>query len=114
MGVIKFDKKEVLALVNSLPADAEITLVGDQGIYLMSFAQTVMPRTIVYAEGCNPDKDEDFYENKRAVYGGDDGGDDIGSAGDLLKIASEAYSTIIVRVTPTEISIGYDVAGGKG
>lgn len=51
-------------------------LVGDQGIYIMSFDQNEQ-RDIIYAKGCNPEKDTDWYSNKCSLYGGDDGGDDV-------------------------------------
>ena len=55
-----------------------LQLVGDHGVYLMSNApeQQKQPNgryRVAYAEGCDPDKDEDFYENKRELFGGDDG-----------------------------------------
>lgn len=54
-----------------------LSLVGDHGVYLMTNAKlegTPSSRgTVVYAEGCNPDLDEDFYENKELLFGGDDG-----------------------------------------
>ncbi|WP_300500060.1 DUF3085 domain-containing protein [Marinobacter sp.] len=54
-------------------------LVGDQGVYLITNAKleddsTPASRgTVAYAKGCNPEVDEDFYENKVALFGGDDG-----------------------------------------
>lgn len=55
-------------------------LVHDQGVYLMSNAE---PRDVVlkdgrehsyvtYAEHCNPDTDEDWWDNSRELVGGDD------------------------------------------
>lgn len=54
-------------------------MVGDQGVYLMSnviYLDGDTPDStseIVYAKGCNPDTDEDWYENKGRLFGGDDG-----------------------------------------
>lgn len=58
-----------------------LTLVGDQGVYLMTNASlpgTPSSRgTVVYAQGCNPELDDDFYENKRDLFGCDDGADTV-------------------------------------
>ena len=52
-------------------------LVGDRGVYLMPNSEWTLPpgerRDVAYAQGCNPETDEDFYENKQNLFGGDDG-----------------------------------------
>ena len=54
-----------------------LQLVGDHGVYLITNAKlegTPSSRgTVVYAKGCNPAVDEDFYEEKERVFGGSDG-----------------------------------------
>lgn len=53
-------------------------LVHDNGVYLMSNGNPGdwMPEKdkcyVAYAESCNPDTDENFYENSRDLVGGDD------------------------------------------
>lgn len=53
-------------------------LVHDQGIYLMSGAEERQlidgseKCLVVYAQGCHPDKDADFWEHSRDLVGGDD------------------------------------------
>ena len=55
-----------------------LLLVHDDGVYLMSnglprdFVQEKNRCYVAYAENCNPDKDEDYYENSRYLVGGDD------------------------------------------
>lgn len=66
--------------VDQTKIPAGLWLVGDQGVYLMSNAAEQEKNDkgrlpVVYAQGLNPDVDEDFYEQKRAMYGGDDGSD---------------------------------------
>lgn len=61
------------------PVEPSLMLVKDQGAYLMAPTD---PRQLVdengercvvsYAQGCNPNVDDDFYENARALCGGDD------------------------------------------
>ena len=55
-------------------------LVGDRGIYLMSNRQlpetqteTTVAGPIVYAIETNPDKGDDWLDEKRRIFGGDDG-----------------------------------------
>ena len=76
MGTLKFKTSEIVKLLANLKKEDKLMLVGDHGVYLMSFAQEPDKRQIVYAEGCNPKTDDDFYENKRHIFGGDDGADD--------------------------------------
>ncbi len=55
-----------------------IVLVADHGVYLMAWChrapspeQSGIPAA--YAAGCDPSINDDFYDNKRAIWGGDDG-----------------------------------------
>lgn len=83
----KFNAEEVKALVTKLPRNAEISIVGDHGVYLMSFAQDAGSRDIVYAVGCHPEKNRDtWYDKKESMWGGDDGEDCIGLAGELADL----------------------------
>lgn len=58
--------------------EPSLMLVKDQGAYLMAPTDPRQMRddgegcVVAYAEGCNPAVDEDFYENARALCGGDD------------------------------------------
>ena len=108
MSTLKFAKNDVLALLSTLKKDSKIMLVGDQGVYLMSF-DSVVPRKIVYAEGCNPDIDSEWYETKDSVFGGDDGGDEIGTVESLLRIANVCSKWVVVKLTATQICIQSDV-----
>ena len=107
----QFDPKEVKTLLDAIPANSKITLVGDQGVYLMSFAQKVekgQSRTVVYAKGCNPEKDgDDWYENKGRLFGGDDGGDDCGTAGEFLEWFKQGdVEKFFVDITPNSFAAG--------
>lgn len=54
-----------------------LVLVGDHGLYLINNADVEQPPSergmVTYAKGCKPGRDEDFYLNKEAIFGGDDG-----------------------------------------
>lgn len=74
-----------------LNADRALHLVGDQGVYLMTGTKENKPipkdqkklvgkgdkMDVLYAIGCNPRLDDDFYKNKRYLFGGDDGVENI-------------------------------------
>lgn len=60
------------------PVGPGLVFVHDRGVYLMSNG---LPRDVdgvadgshvVYAEHCNPDTDEEWYDNSRDLVGGDD------------------------------------------
>lgn len=60
-------------------AGPALHFVHDHGVYLMSNGIPHMPASknpehtkVVYANKCDPDKDEDWWENARALVGGDD------------------------------------------
>ncbi len=58
-------------------------LVGDHGVYAMSngkLAEGAKP-LVVYAEGCDPNTDDDWFEVKRRTFGGDDGVDFLDAGG---------------------------------
>lgn len=73
------EAKEHKAVYDQEP-QAGIIMVKDEGVYLMP--TMVLPegktptseKLVFYAEGCNPDKDEDWYQTSRALCGGDDFG----------------------------------------
>lgn len=57
-------------------------LVGDQGVYLMGNDQDRIPdqHPVAYAAETDPSKVEDWWEAKRAIFGGDDGVEFFGMA----------------------------------
>lgn len=70
-------------------------LAGDHGVYLMSNGLPGLMKPakngdapgniVVYAEGINPDVDEDWWETKRAVFGGDDGVEELAWCEKILR-----------------------------
>ncbi len=64
--------------------EPSLFLVKDEGVYLMSAGlpadllhPTLPKQVVVYAEGCHPDLDTDWYETARDVMGGDDSSEPI-------------------------------------
>jgi hypothetical protein len=82
-------------------------LVGDEGVYLMpnTEAQT---RTIVYSNECDPTKSDEWWNVKRATFGGDDGVEFI-SIEEIERISAGAPGaqpeSLCVNLTPKRMTI---------
>lgn len=82
----------------------KLMIVGDHGVYAMANvdnpqntddAGTPRKAVVAYGLGCNPDKDDDFYENKARIFGDDDGAVSIDlSWYEVTKKAGKANMTI--------------------
>lgn len=103
--MLTFKQEQLLKLVTAIPADSDLLLVHDHGVYIMSTAQPVGQRTIVYAEGCHPENDPDWWETSRNLVGGDDFGEPIGTAADTLHLLKHAKRGLQLLVTETELTI---------
>ena len=84
-------------------------LVGDEGVYLMQNGKSIGDgrQPLVFAEQCNPEKMdfEDWWENKRASFGGDDGVEFIEA--DHIRKAVAAKADLEIDLTPQEMKISY-------
>ena len=103
---LKFNKKDMEHIVAK--ADKEILLAGDQGVYFL--ADTHNHKTapaICYAEGCHPDKDDDWWELKGATFGADDGGEHFPKE-DVAQYVRDCKKYILVKFTATSITIKGD------
>lgn len=101
--MLTFKKNELIPLVTAVPAASQLLLVHDQGVYIMSAQQPVGKRTIVYAEGCNPENDADWWETSRRLVGGDDFGEEFATAGAVVTMLKAARNGLRITVTETEI-----------
>lgn len=119
MTKLKFDRKDLASLLAKLPAEADLTFVHDQGLYIMSRAE---PRpadvaadakhwrhTVAYAKGFEPDneKNPDWWEKASAAVGGDDFAETIGTAKEYLEILDASDGDIILSVSASSISTSY-------
>lgn len=105
MAILEFNITEVEAVIKA--SKKEIWLAGDQGVYLCSDTDG-KNRKIAYAFGCNPKKDEDWWENKRYLFGGDDGGDELSKAGFAKELVwckkyRKGYDIFCINLTKTQI-----------
>lgn len=128
MSTLVFDTPTVRKLVDHAKAakthratygrkpEPALLLVGDQGVYLMSSGQPILPAEdgkpdssslVAYAKGTDPKKDEDWYDEKRALFGGDDGADALPLAGlEAALAACEAAGVAFkIKLTKTQIAV---------
>ena len=99
---LHFDKDEMIAMLEK--ADKEVMIVGDQGVYIMADTHDHKKApAICYAQGCDPDKDEEgWWDLKEATFGGDDGFETL-AKDEVLKIVKASKKTMTVSFTPTSI-----------
>jgi Protein of unknown function (DUF3085) len=122
--LVDYDRETHKPITAPVEAPA-VLLVHDQGVYLMSNGE---PRDIVdadatgrkdeasnegrsfcvYAAGCDPDADEDWYDTARALVGGDDFGETLPWARELKALIDAGAKTITLRMTENSIEIASD------
>ena len=121
MGLCKFKTSEIKRCVehalNSTNWDMgwseqapcpAIFFVHDHGVYIMSNG---VPKdkdgeetNLAYAKGCNPKKDEDYYDEARHLVGGDDFGETIPVTEKTLK-SCELYENLHIKVLKTKMEM---------
>jgi hypothetical protein len=89
-----------------------LMLVHDQGVYIMSNSKEEEGHVVAYAKGCNPERDEFFYEESARLVGGDDFGEVVISFNTpkrqeeflerLLK-----FEEFIIKVTPRKFDMSF-------
>ena len=79
MAMLKF--KDVTTL-KALKPRTQIELVHDDGVYL--FAKEGKKIVVVYAEGCNPEKNKNYYETSCHLVGGGDFAHPLGTVKKLF------------------------------
>ena len=98
---------------SSDPASPRLLFVHDQGVYLMSGGAERDEKEpgqqssyCAYAEGCDPEKDSDWWETARNLVGGDDFVETL-EVDESWRALLEQNELMLVQVTPTEISVGF-------
>ncbi len=92
------------------------SLVGDEGVYMMPNRKmegsAATNGFLVYAESCNPNVDKDYYDNKRALFGGDDGAISIPT--EWIRIAQKNNNTALsIRLTGTSVTLVSKPVGNR-
>jgi len=128
MATLIFNAAEVRELVEHCKAAPQhdtyygekvgpsLLLVGDRGVYLMSNGKPKLPNKpdnngkieeghrVSYAKGTDPRTDEDWWDAKRDLFGGDDGAVALPIAWFEKALAIDP-KTIKIKLTATKIAI---------
>jgi len=108
-GTLRFNIDEVRKLVKNSASDKPLQLVGDQGVYLMSF-DVVGEKIIVYANGAHPDVNDGWYDVKGRIFGYDDGCDQIGTPDELKSVIDSCARHLVVKITAKSVIVKADQA----
>lgn len=102
-----------------VPADRGFLFVGDQGVYLMpnttdgkynSQKEKDSTNFVIYANECNPDilPFDEWYDNKRAYWGGDDGSEYIGLQEiEAIMPKEKSIKHLVIDMKKDSFSIGF-------
>lgn len=102
--------------INTEPA--ALMLVGDTGIYLVSNGLPRLEREdgklgmkVLFASECNPETNEDWYDAKVELFGGDDGVEPI-TVEDIEKMLTAwgegDWTILVIRLTETELTMSLE------
>lgn len=104
-----YDKKTFEPIMTPVPAPA-VLLVHDDGVYLMSNGE---PRDIregersfvVYAKGCDPQKDANHWDCSRDLVGGDDFAETLPWARQIKALLDGGARQIVVNMGKKSVSL---------
>lgn len=112
MGKLVFNTEEVKRVVeHAINNQGQLLLVKDQGIYLMSDAKPADmidegKHFVTYAEGCNPDTNEEWYDTAVNLAGGDDFGETLPFAEVIKQQCDNNAREITIVLTNDKIKLG--------
>lgn len=108
MHSIELSKRQVQQLVDFGIEHKQDSyfIAKDQGAYLgMSLGMDPAPKCLFYFPGCDPSKDEDWYDTARAKFGGDDFGEHMPLADLQRYLQNPNLLCIEIMVKATTICI---------
>jgi hypothetical protein len=105
-------------VMETIESELGFMLVGDQGVYLMPITKDGKHNSnrkddegllVTYAKECDPTKLEfdEWWENKRNSFGGDDGADFIG-LNELEPIIAKAKRHLVINISASEFEVTHD------
>lgn len=98
LGSLKFHKAAVLELLSKCQSTDTVQLIGALGVFI------AVGKNKLYARGCDPKIDTDFYENKTKLFG-KDGTEDLGTVASLKEQLQDAKSFMMIKLSAEEIRI---------
>jgi hypothetical protein len=92
------------------PGKPGVILVHDHGVYLMSNGEPhdlVKDETsyVVYAEGCDPKHDAEWWETSRDLVGGDDFGETLPWVTEIQQLISNGEQKIEIEVAAGQLML---------
>lgn len=108
MPTIELSRRQVKQLVDFCIEHKQTQwfIAKDQGAYLgMSMGMDPLPKCLFYFPGCDPEKDEDWYDTAHAQFGGDDFGEHMPVADLQRYLEIPNLLCIGIRVTSKSICI---------
>lgn len=107
MPTITLSRQEVEKLVNHCKVNGktEYFIAKDHGAYLGAAPSKSGHKCIFYFKGCDPDKNPDFYEKSRQLFGGDDFGEFFDVAILEQAVGNPRVAKVKWTVTKTAIKI---------
>ena len=103
----------------AVPDEPQVVLVHDDGVYLMSNGDPrdlikrmsrngkheVESSFVAYAKGCDPAKDPDWHDTSRWLVGGDDFGEYLPWATDILSRLDAGANQIVIECGPNRLEL---------
>lgn len=95
-------------------AEPGFWIVGDEGVYIMhNGAGAPNPAVIAYAVECNPKTNPNWYDVKRATFGGDDGLDYFPAQTVRDVVANNGVLTIAFTSSSFEVTGEWEPVGNR-
>jgi hypothetical protein len=115
MPQLKFQAADLIRVVDhALRTKADLVLVHDQGVYLMSgglprdlderYSGPAEKSYVAYAQGCNPAV-EGWWERSRALVGGDDFGEPIPWAAPIKEQIDRGAPYVCFSFSPKRLTL---------
>lgn len=111
--MVDFDGKTGQAIMAKPEAPAVI-LVHDQGVYLMSngtppdlLKEGEPRRYCAYAEGCHPEKNDDWWDTARDLVGGDDFAETLPWARQMKEALDKGATHIVVKMSTRRLELTF-------
>jgi hypothetical protein len=112
-GRLRFKASELKRVVDhALKTDADLLLVHDQGVYLMSAGEPPdllhsgkTARYVAYAATCHPTKDDGWWDNARDLVGGDDFAETVPWARQIAQEIERGAAVIVLGFGKRHLSL---------
>jgi hypothetical protein len=111
MNKLVFNATEVKRVVeHAIETKGNVMLVHDQGVYLISNGKPLdkideQKNYVVYAHGCNPETDADWYDTAHALVGGDDFAEELPFKDDMKEQIDLGVAELVIQINETDVQL---------